>query len=432
MSASLEYARAVGVGASDATSGLAFESIVHINEKGGRFGGTEEYIDLLSADLARRGVRSHLICGRVTGDESTVIDSTTVIDGLASRSPLRGTADTVADAVASIDADIVYLHNLFDPAIVATLAERRRRGALVWYVHDHYLTCLSELRWRRDIGACHVRLGQGCLAAAGQGHCVLRYPDRPLDQSALLHRTELSDALGLVDAVIVVSDYMRSLLVDARPEQAEQIHFVSRPIRDVGIAPARTRGGGDPAVISFAGRITPEKGLAILIEALGLMGSTAPIDLRIAGPIENPAYWRFCQRLLRDAVAQNAGLRVSTLGHLDYAGTDDLLRRSDIVAVPSQWPEPLGCIALEAMAAGAAVVASHVGGLPTSIISNDTGLLVPPGDVAAWAGAIDALLDNPDHARRLGQNAQHRARDHNASHHLRALEQVFIEVQRRR
>ena len=52
--------------------GLTFGSIVHVNEKGGSFGGTEEYIALVTSALASRGVRSHLVCGVVSGVLRTV------------------------------------------------------------------------------------------------------------------------------------------------------------------------------------------------------------------------------------------------------------------------------------------------------------------------------------------------------------------------
>ena len=77
-------------------------------------------------------------------------------------------------------------------------------------------------------------------------------------------------------------------------------------------------------------------------------------------------------------MAANPHLSVTYLGHLDYAATDDLFRQSDIVAIPSQWPEPLGAVAIEAMSAGAAVVASNIGGLDTALVDNHNGLLVDP------------------------------------------------------
>ena len=66
---------------------LTFGSIVHVNEKGGSFGGTEEYIDLVTSALASRGVRSHLVCGVVSGALPDSLDSVHIVEALASRRP---------------------------------------------------------------------------------------------------------------------------------------------------------------------------------------------------------------------------------------------------------------------------------------------------------------------------------------------------------
>ena len=147
-----------------------------MNEKGGRFGGTEEYIALLTAGLAARGVRSHLVCGVLNGPTPPGLSSVDVVDGLASRTPVAGTGEALAAVVAGIDPDVVYLHNVFDPGVVAAVSRLGGRATLIWYVHDHYVTCLSELRWRRDLGSCPHRLGHDCLTAIADGHCVLRFP----------------------------------------------------------------------------------------------------------------------------------------------------------------------------------------------------------------------------------------------------------------
>ena len=157
---------------------MSFRSVVHVNEKGGSFGGTEEYIALVTAALTACGVRSSLVCGVVTGTVPIGLDEVRIIPGLAERRSGSDTARAVASTIAELDADVVYLHNVFDPDIVTAIAALAGRGVVLWYVHDHYLTCLSELRWRRDVGSCPQRLGHECLAAIDQGHCVMRHPDR--------------------------------------------------------------------------------------------------------------------------------------------------------------------------------------------------------------------------------------------------------------
>jgi glycosyltransferase involved in cell wall biosynthesis len=385
---------------------LAFGSVVHVNEKGGNFGGTEEYIALLTAALEARGVRSHLVCGVVAGTLPPDLESVHVVEELASRQPRSRTGEALADTVARLDADVIYVHNVFDPAAVWALAGISGRGMLLWYVHDHYLTCLSELRWRRDLGSCPHRLGLGCLDAIAAGHCVLRYPDHAHGVADVESRMRLSESLDAADAVIVVSSYMRALLHAARPQLDGRLHLLSRPIRDVGgVPPGRRVRGDDPAVVAYAGRITAEKGLATVIEALGAARCDAPVELRIAGVVEDDGYWAECQQLRTVAMMRNPDLTITYLGHLDYVATDELLRQSDIVTVPSHWPEPLGAVALEAMSAGAAVIASGVGGLNDAVVHDHNGLHASPGDVGSWARALTALLQHPEHARRLGHQA---------------------------
>lgn len=413
---------------------LAFESIVHVNEKGGSFGGTEEYIALLTPELTRRGVRSHLVCGLVTGVLPSDLSSVHIVDGLASRRPRPRTGGEVAGVIAGLDADVIYLHNVFDPAAVSALATLANRGVLIWYVHDHYLTCLSEFRWRRDVGSCPQRLGEGCLVAIGGGRCVLRYPDRALGANELGERMALSRSLGHADGIVVVSEYMRLLLADAEPHLADRIHLVPRPIRDLGpLRPRHRHKPGDPAVITFAGRITPEKGLAVVIEALGTVRGSGPVELRVAGVVEHAAYWSHCQRIEVTAMAANPQLTVTHLGHLDYSATDDLFRRSDIVTIPSQWPEPLGAVALEAMSAGAAVIASSIGGLDTALVDGHNGLLIdPPNAANAWTAAIESLLDGPERARQLGAQAHRDAAGITAADHLQALDRIISQARRPR
>jgi glycosyltransferase involved in cell wall biosynthesis len=68
------------------------------------------------------------------------------------------------------------------------------------------------------------------------------------------------------------------------------------------------------------------------------------------------------------------------------------MQRAAVVVVPSTYQEPLGLVAIEAMAAGAIVVASAVGGLPESVIDGVTGFLVEPADVAALAAVIGRAI----------------------------------------
>jgi glycosyltransferase involved in cell wall biosynthesis len=80
---------------------------------------------------------------------------------------------------------------------------------------------------------------------------------------------------------------------------------------------------------------------------------------------------------------------------------------ADVCVVPSHY-EPFGLVAIEAMASGTPVVASEVGGLKYTVVPEQTGLLAPPKDEAAFAEAIDRILSDPAWRDELGRNARAR------------------------
>jgi glycosyltransferase involved in cell wall biosynthesis len=77
---------------------------------------------------------------------------------------------------------------------------------------------------------------------------------------------------------------------------------------------------------------------------------------------------------------------------------------ADVCVIPSHY-EPFGLVAIEAMACGTPVVASDVGGLKFTVVPGETGLLVPPQDIPAFAEAIDRILSDELWARKLRQQA---------------------------
>jgi glycosyltransferase involved in cell wall biosynthesis len=102
------------------------------------------------------------------------------------------------------------------------------------------------------------------------------------------------------------------------------------------------------------------------------------------------------------------------------------------VSVLCSRSEGLPNSVLEAMAAGRPVVATNVGAVADAVVEGETGLLVPPGDPAALAAALDGLLSDPARARRLGEAGAARARGvYSPEAALGALERLYVELARR-
>jgi glycosyltransferase involved in cell wall biosynthesis len=105
---------------------------------------------------------------------------------------------------------------------------------------------------------------------------------------------------------------------------------------------------------------------------------------------------------LRHLVTQ-AGLNdyVSFLGHVPAEEMPQLLRKFDVLLLPSTWPEPFSRIVLEGMISGLVVVATPTGGTTEILTDGENGLLFAPGDAEDLARKITRLMDDPELRRKL-------------------------------
>jgi glycosyltransferase involved in cell wall biosynthesis len=145
----------------------------------------------------------------------------------------------------------------------------------------------------------------------------------------------------------------------------------------------------------FIGRLSVEKGLGPLIEAVRRAG----VSLTVAG--EGPQ-----SSELANAVEASSG-RIRWLGRLEAPQIQALLRSARAVVLPSQWYENAPLSVLEAFAAAKPVIATRIGGLPEMVMHGRTGWLVPVGDTDALAGMLAAVRDLPDgQVRAIGEAAR--------------------------
>ena len=160
--------------------------------------------------------------------------------------------------------------------------------------------------------------------------------------------------------------------------------------------PSAQPGGKRSAVVGFAGRLSPEKGVDVFLRAASIIAGVVP-EARFVVIGDGPLRGEL------EALAGDLGLlenRVRFLGFRDDAA--DLIAGFDILAVPSR-SEGTPLVVGEAMAAGVPVVVSRVGGLPDRVIHRRTGLMVEPEDPEGLATALVSLLLAPDEARQLGE-----------------------------
>ncbi len=163
------------------------------------------------------------------------------------------------------------------------------------------------------------------------------------------------------------------------------------------------RGVREPYVL-FVGRITDQKGIFHLLEAVPKLPPGVQVVLCASAP-DTP---EIEERLRRSVAGHPNVLWIAEMVPVDEVV--QLYSHAAVFVCPSVY-EPFGIINLEAMACETPVVASAVGGILEVVEDGRTGLLVPPASPDALAAAIRRVLDDRDFARALGQAGRRRVED---------------------
>ncbi len=279
--------------------------------------------------------------------------------------------------------DLIHAHNTF-PLISPSLYDVARDLGIpvVQTLHNFRLVCPQAML---------LRGGQVCT------DCVGHWPWRALlhrcyrgsvAQTAVtaamltLHRIRGSWNDG-VSRYIVLNRSCRDLFV-AGGLPPEKLRIKPNFVDASGVPDWERRAGG-----VFIGRLSPEKGLSTLAQALqSLPGKT--IDVYGKGPLQS-------------LVEHAPGLRYC--GFLTGAELRQRMRQAAYLVMPSTGMESFGLAAIEAFACGVAVIASRQGGLGELVTHGKNGLLVAPGDPAALAAAIAYADAHPVEMQRMGMDA---------------------------
>jgi glycosyltransferase involved in cell wall biosynthesis len=218
--------------------------------------------------------------------------------------------------------------------------------------------------------------------------------DFPVLRPALQRIVQASGSVTAISAH--TADALRQLVPAADPVLVP--FGATTDLRLVSSPPPRP--ADRPYTVLFVGRLVERKGVAVLIEAMTHLRPRRPVVLEIVGdgPLGEPLRRRAAELGLGDAVCFNG-----------FVEQEELSRRfvqADVVVLPAVYDakgdtEGLGVVLIEALGVQTPVIASAVGGIPDIVRHEETGLLVPPGEPAALAAAIERYMDDPVLARDL-------------------------------
>jgi glycosyltransferase involved in cell wall biosynthesis len=328
---------------------------------------------------------------------------------LYSRSAETGIAAVIAD----FRPDVVHLHNIYHQLSPSVLRPLARAGIpSVMTLHDYKLACPTYQFLD------HGRICEACLG----GHFYHAATHRCKDGSAaasLLAAIEsyahgITKAYSPVRLFIAPSRFLADKMTEAGvfPDRMRLLnHFI-----DAGpIAAADGAGSG----FVFAGRLSPEKGVDVLIEAAGQVPG---VEVEVLG--DGPA------RQDLERLAQRAAPgRVHFRGRVGKDEVHAAMRSALAVVVPSRWYENQPITILEAFACGVPVVGSRLGGIPELVTDGVEGYTVAADDPAALAARMGELASRPGEAFELGQAARARVvADFDPGRHLRGIVDLYAEA----
>lgn len=291
----------------------------------------------------------------------------------------------LARALDEHEPDIVHVHNLFPgwgPAALSVLIQRRQPAVQTLHNVRYLCPAGTQLRGGAHCTECSVHgywsaVRYGCFRGSRVQSGFYALAMARIAKDRMLER-----AFG---RVICVSQHQARIHQEAglpREKLVVKGHFVR------GV-PATS--DPDPACGFFAGRVETEKGFDVLAEALV---RTPGMRLRVAGDGSGRRRW-----------APVLGDRVEWLGWLPHERIAHEMGRAGFCVMPS-LSESFGLTALEAFACGRAVIASDAGGLGELVTHAETGLVSAAGDVDGLVRNLVRITQQPEEARRMGENAR--------------------------
>lgn len=290
----------------------------------------------------------------------------------------------------------------------------RAVAAAVW------ASCVNA---RRLVLMIHTERPRVVLSNSSNAHLLVAAAGRVARRPVVWHlrdivrpgpgRWVLRRAARGVAGVIAISQSVAETVQDAPTV------VVGNPVEMPGWAGSRDQ--DRRPTVGFVGRLDPEKGLEVLIQAMRVVA--APLAIfgeRGVGPVAHVERLR--------ALAGQEGLDATWHGHV--ARPEDAFAQIDVLAVPSVL-EPWGRVAAEALTCGIPVVASNAGGLVEIVRHGVDGLLVPPGDVAAWSSALRRLVTDHALRARMADAALQGKHRFSATVHAESVAQVLTNAQGR-
>ena len=334
-------------------------------------GGEDAVVDAEACMLARRGVGVR----RFDADNDAIHGALAKIR--ISLGQFAGSSDMrhrIASALDDFRPDVVHVHNWF-PTISASVFRQCKAAGIpvVHTVHNYRLLCAGATLYR-DGAVCEECIGTTFRTPGILHKC---YRNSAIGTAAatagmLAHRVA-GTWQNSVDRFIALTDFSRNKLIEGGIA-ADKIS-----VKPNFVEPDPGPGSGEGGYLLYAGRLTDEKGIRVLLDCWKTPG-LPPLWIAGDGP-------------LRDEV-KNAAVTTSNVHWLGMKSSEEvvfLMKQAKATLCPSLWYEGMPRVVIESLAAGTPVIASRIGGYPEMIVDGESGALFAPGHARALLDRIREL-----------------------------------------
>ena len=284
--------------------------------------------------------------------------------------------------------DIVHVHNVYpliSPSILTACG--RASVPVVMTVHNYRLLCANSLF------LCKNHICELC-SGSSEYHCLINNCESDILKSAgYALRNYVARRLRLfknnVAAYITLSEFQRCKMTEAG-FSSQRVVSLPHMLDSDGVVPADTLGD----YVGFVGRISHEKGIAVLAEAAQ---RCSDVTFRAAGRYRE-----------QNDVSKNSPVNLIFAGHLTQPELNEFYAAARMIVLPSLCYETFGLSVAEAMLRGKPVICSRIGGLGELVEDGITGLLFEPGNSDELAEKTDYLWHRPDLCRQMGHAGRER------------------------
>jgi len=292
--------------------------------------------------------------------------------------------------------DVMHAHNTFpllSPAVFT--AARGMKTATVLTLHNYRIFCAAGIPMRNGTPCTECLDRQSVLPSLRYGcYRSSRLATLPLSFMIAFHN-KIGTWQRDVDAFISLTDFQQDKMADAglpKERMHTKPHFYPDPPEPL---PWEKH---NPKVV-FVGRLGPEKGVNLLLDAWKLWGDTAPL-LELIG--DGP------ERMKLEVSASQPKLsqKIKFHGHLSFEKTQGKMAQASLLVLPSLCYEGFPMVIREAFALGVPVVASRLGSLPYLIEDGQTGLLFEPGNSKDLLRVLQNLWHQPEKLSAMGRKAR--------------------------